>query len=136
MTGTGCSSVTSPQFLLDTNVCIYVLADAESRPARRLADCEPGCAVASAISYAEVMMGLSRVGPEAIRQAKAFFELIPIVPFDAKAALAYSTLPFRRGSYDRLIGAHALALGLTLVTSNRRDFQDIPHLQIEDWGRA
>ena len=128
--------MTEPQFLLDTNVCIYVLADAESPPARRLADCEPGSAVVSAISYAEVMMGLSRVGAEAMGQARAFFELIPIVPFDAKAALAYSTLPFRRGSYDRLIGAHALALGLVLVTSNRRDFDDLPDLPIEDWGRA
>ena len=128
--------MTDPQFLLDTNVCIYVLADAESPPAKRLAACEPGVAVVSAISYAEVMMGLSRVGAAAMRQARAFFDLIPIVPFDAKAAWAYSTLPFRRGSYDRLIGAHALALGLTLVTSNRRDFEDIPDLSIEDWGQA
>ena len=128
--------MTDPRFLLDTNVCIYVLADAESAPARRLADCRPGSAIVSAISYAEVMMGLGRVGADAVRQARALFELIPIVPFDEKAALAYSALPFRRGSYDRLIGAHALALGLTLVTSNRRDFDDIPDLAIEDWGRA
>ena len=42
-------------------------------------------------------------------------------------------LPFKRGSFDRLIGAHALSLGLTLITANQRHFADMPGLKVENW---
>ena len=35
--------------------------------------------------------------------------------------------------FDRLIAAHALSLGLTLVTDNERDFADVPELTVENW---
>ena len=42
-------------------------------------------------------------------------------------------LPFKRGSYDRLIAAHALSLGLTVVTGNTKHFADVPGLKVENW---
>ena len=48
-------------------------------------------------------------------------------------ARAYATLRFRRASYDRLIAAHALSLGLTVVTDNEADFADVPGLKVENW---
>ena len=53
----------------------------------------------------------------------AFFDIAPLEP----------TLPFRRGSYDRLIAAHALSHGLIIVTDNERHFADIPGLNVENW---
>jgi tRNA(fMet)-specific endonuclease VapC len=38
------------------------------------------------------------------------------------------------GSNDLWIGAHALALDVTLVTSNIREFARIPDLRVEDWA--
>lgn len=64
----------------------------------------------------------------------AFVELVPILPFDDRAAVAYASLPFRRARFDRLIAAHALSLGLTLVTNNEADFADIPGLRVENWA--
>ncbi len=64
---------------------------------------------------------------------RRFFELVPIIPFEPSAARAFSRLPLKRGSYDRLIAAHALSLGLVLVTNNERDFADVPGLKIENW---
>ena len=125
-----------PLYLVDTNICIYVLADAGSAAARRLGACSPGVAMASAITYAEVMLGLARASAEELAKAKQFFEQVPVVPFDVEAAAAYARLPFRRASYDRLLAAHALALGLTLVTSNVRDFDDVPDLRVENWAAA
>ncbi|MDY0958499.1 type II toxin-antitoxin system VapC family toxin [Sphingomonas sp. CFBP8993] len=122
-----------PRYLLDSNICIYVLRDAGGRVAKQLTDCEPGSAVASAITYAEIMRGLEHHGAAAIAVFDRFFERVPILPFDQRAASAYATIPFRRGRFDRLIGAHALATGLTLVTNNEADFADIPGLTIENW---
>ena len=34
---------------------------------------------------------------------------------------------------DLLIAAHALSLGLTVVTNNTREFERIPGLAVEDW---
>jgi hypothetical protein len=39
----------------------------------------------------------------------------------------------RRDALDKLIAAHALALDLTLVTNNPRDFADYAALRIENW---
>ena len=38
------------------------------------------------------------------------------------------------GSNDMLIAAHALYLGLTLVTNNIREFSRIPGLKLENWA--
>jgi tRNA(fMet)-specific endonuclease VapC len=34
---------------------------------------------------------------------------------------------------DTLIAAHALALGVSMLTNNPADFQPYPELQIENW---
>jgi tRNA(fMet)-specific endonuclease VapC len=60
---------------------------------------------------------------------------VPVLPFDAAAAEVYARLPFRRGSFDRLIAAHALALDLVLVTDNVADYADVPGLKVENWVR-
>ena len=122
-----------PRFLLDSNICIYILNVASSPAARRLERCVPGEVVTSVIAYAEVLGGRLRRSAAEVRSARRLFELVPPEPFDVAAAQEYVRLPFKRGSYDRLIAAHALSLGLTLVTNNERDFADVPRLRIENW---
>ncbi|MEA3041385.1 MAG: tRNA(fMet)-specific endonuclease VapC [Sphingomonadales bacterium] len=126
--------MTEPVFLLDTNICIYVLADEDSLAARRLAECPLGSVVGSVVTYAELLHGVRNAEPKEVKKLEAFFGRVAIVPLDVAAARAYGTLPFRRGSYDRLIAAHALALDLTLVTNNLRDFADVPGLKVENWA--
>jgi tRNA(fMet)-specific endonuclease VapC len=123
--------VAEPAFLLDSNICIYVLGDAASAAAIRLSECVPGSAVTSAIVHAELL----RKAPEAA-DFEAFFDVVPVLPFDSAAARAYAAIPFKRGTFDRLIGAHALSRGLTLVTNNVRDYDDIPGLRLENWIEA
>lgn len=79
------------------------------------------------------MRGLTEATSDEIGNAERLFEIVPALPFDASAARAYLNVPFKRGRFDRLIAAHALALGLTLVTSNIDDFIDVPGLKVEDW---
>nr|WP_269141373.1 type II toxin-antitoxin system VapC family toxin [Sphingomonas sp. IC-56] len=120
--------------MLDTNICIYILAD--SGPAvRRLANELEGSVVTSSIAFAEIELGLRNADASARAAADALFAAVGVLPFDQAAARAYAALPFRRGRFDRLIAAHALSAGLTLVTNNEADFADVPGLQIENWTK-
>ena len=65
----------------------------------------------------------------------ALLQAIAVLPFDEAAARVYGELPFKRRGFDRLIGAHALSLGLIVVTANEQDFDDIPQLIVENWTR-
>lgn len=112
------------RFLLDTDICIRILRDPKCRVALRVAR-EDGVVV-SAISLAELAQG-------ALALVDAFSESVAVLPFDADAARRFPAARKARGKFDRLIAAHALALGATLVTHNVRDFRDVPGLRIEDW---
>lgn len=125
--------MTEPRFLLDSNFCIHILNEANTAAVRRLEQCVVGSVVTSSIVYAEVMLGAAQ--RDGLQQAQRFFQLVPVLPFDDAAAEVYAQLPFRRQSFDRLIAAQALALELTVVTSNLKDFTDIPKLKVEDWTR-
>lgn len=121
------------KYLLDANIIIYALTGTGDRLRDNLARCSEGDLAISAIAYAEVAKGIGLGKPSALAALDAFMEEVTLLPFDAAAAQAYAKLPFRRGSFDRLIAAHALATSLILVTSNAADFSDIDGLMIENW---
>jgi tRNA(fMet)-specific endonuclease VapC len=123
--------VADPAYLLDTNICIYLLEGRSDIAADRVSDCPVGQLVTSAIVYAEVMIGAIKLGR--VNEALSFFDQIPVLPFDTAAGDAYARLSFKRSSYDRLIAANALALDLILVTNNEADFADVPGLKVENW---
>lgn len=127
--------MTKLRYLLDTNICIYILADFTCAAAQRLAQQDVGSVGVSAIVYAELERGLVEATSEIREAADALYEAAPLVDFDRDAALAYAQIPFKRGRFDRLIAAHALSLNLTLVTNNEADFADIPGLRCENWTR-
>jgi tRNA(fMet)-specific endonuclease VapC len=122
-------------YLLDTNSCIYLLARARPALEARVSACEPGSVGLSAIVCAELMRGFSDAEESKMSLLQRFLALFPMAPFDQVAAAAYARAPFRRGKLDRLIAAHALALGATLITNNERDFADVPGLEVENWTR-
>ncbi|WP_298268109.1 PIN domain-containing protein, partial [Geobacter sp.] len=50
---------------------------------------------------------------------------------DIRAALEKAGTPI--GSMDMLIAAHAVSLGIPLVTNNTREFSRVPSLNLVDW---
>jgi tRNA(fMet)-specific endonuclease VapC len=121
------------KFMLDSNAIIALVMNSSDAVVARAADCDEGDIVTSAVALAEVAYGSQQQKPPALEQLRAFIEEVPVLNFDYKAALAYATLPFKRGRYDRLIAAHALSHDLVMVTNNERDFADIPGLRVENW---
>ena len=120
-----------PLFLLDSNICIYLLKGAK-RLTARVADQHAGTLAMSSISLAEIGLGYGNRFDDAA-ELRALTDHISVLDFDRIAARAYALLPFRRGRFDRLIAAHALSLNLTLITNNERDFENIPGLKVENW---
>ncbi|MBO9575410.1 MAG: type II toxin-antitoxin system VapC family toxin [Sphingobium sp.] len=121
------------RFLIDANIAIYAMAEYGTPLTSRLERCSPGDLAISAISFAEIAVG-SRNGkgppPEVL---EAFIEAIPIIDFDGAAAREYARLPFKRARFDRLLAAHALSIGATIITNNEADFDDVPGLSVENW---
>lgn len=126
--------MSEPLFLLDSDICIYALRGQNAPLRARLAEQPTGTVAISAITLAEVGVGYG-ADIEKAEELEAFLEDIDMLPFDDAAARAYAALPFRRGSFDRLIAAHALATGRILVTNNERHFVDLPDLRTENWAR-
>ena len=121
------------QFLIDADMAIYAMSALRSRLNERLAACHPGDVAISAISFAEIAVGTFVGKPPSPAVLDAFVRVIPILPFDERAAGEYARLPFKRARFDRLLAAHALSLGATVVTNNEADFADVAGLRIENW---
>ena len=123
------------KYLLDSNIIIMIVLGHGEALQRRIHRCEEGDMATSAVAYGEVAHGAVRGKPPGLEKLQAFVEEVPVLDFDYNAARAYATLPFKRASFDRLIAAHALSHGLTLVTDNEADFVDVPGLKVENWTR-
>ena len=121
------------KYLLDSNIIIRMTMASGEILRARVAACDDGDLVTSAIALAEVSYGSAQGKPPALDQLRAFLEEVPVLDFDLKAALAYASLPFKRASYDRLIAAHALSQELIVVTDNMTHFADVPGLRVENW---
>lgn len=129
------SEVTGPEYLLDTNCCIYLLSRTrpilEAKIARRRSE----SVGLSAIVAAELILGFRDANSKLKAMLERFLREFPVQAFDEKAARAYAQVPFRRGKLDRLVAAHALSLDATLISNNVRDFADVPGLKLQNWTR-
>jgi tRNA(fMet)-specific endonuclease VapC len=123
------------KYLIDTNCVIYLAAQTFPALNERVERTDRGEIGLSAITFAELSLGAALGKPPFNPMLDELIRQMPVIPFDEEAARFYGKLPFRRGGFDRLLAGHALALGLTIITRNTRDFADIAGLRIEDWTR-
>jgi tRNA(fMet)-specific endonuclease VapC len=125
------------KYLLDTNICIYLMNEQLESVIARFKRCRKGEVVISAVTWAELTCGLDIHHEES--QFDDLITAIQIVPFDVKAAAMFGKLsqqfPNRKSSFDRMIAAHALALKATLVTNNVADFVSYG-VKLENWAKA
>lgn len=131
------------KYMLDTNTCIYLIKQKPPKVLKHFKSHTVGDIGISSITLAELRYGVSKSQHvEKNQQALDEFILpLEIADFDEKAAGEYGTIradlekagkPI--GSMDMLIGAHALALGATLVTNNTKEFKQVKNLKIVDWS--
>ncbi len=130
------------RYMLDTDICIYVI---NARPPavleRFLAHEAEGLGI-SAVTAGELYCGVRKSGSRRnLLALDRFLAPLEIAEYGAEAARSYGELRSALeskgtpiGPFDTQIAAHALALDLTLVSNNLREFKRVPKLRLENWA--
>ena len=134
--------MSSYRAMLDTNIVSDFIRNPTGRVAQRIIqqggsdDLAISIVVASELRYGAIRRGSPRLTDQ-VERTLAFFSVLPL---DGPADIAYATIRAQLeaagrpiGGMDLLIAAHALALDLTLVTANIREFSRVPNLRVENW---
>jgi tRNA(fMet)-specific endonuclease VapC len=130
------------QYMLDTNICIYIIKRKPQAVIERFLQTEISQIGISSITLSELLFGVSKSSkPDQNKIALAqFIAPLEIMPYDDQAAHRYGDLRAHLerqgkpiGSLDMLIAAHALSINSTIVTNNEKEFIRIPNLKIDNW---
>jgi tRNA(fMet)-specific endonuclease VapC len=128
--------------MLDTNICIYIIKKKPQNVLNQLKQNKEKGLCISTITLAELEFGNENsLYKEKNKVAlMEFLAIIDIKCFDENAAKEFGIIKKNLkdnncliGPYDLLIGSHAKALNMTLVTNNVKEFERIQGLQIENW---
>jgi tRNA(fMet)-specific endonuclease VapC len=129
------------RFMLDTNICIYVVKNRPARLRDRFNELAEQLCI-SIITFAELVYGAEKSARphENLTIVEQFCARLDVLPFAERAATHYTQLwaELERagkaiGIHDMMIGGHARSEGLAVVTNNAREFQRVPGLRVENW---
>lgn len=129
------------QYLLDTNIVSALLRQPRGPVAEEIARRGEDTICISILVAAELRYGAAKSGSgELAARVETLLSALEVLPLEPPADRHYATLRdhlTRQGTpigpNDLLIAAHALALELTLVTDNVREFARVPTLRVENW---
>jgi tRNA(fMet)-specific endonuclease VapC len=130
------------KWMLDTDTCIAIIKRKPERALKKLRGKSIGQVGISAVTLSELTFGVAKsTRREQASEALSEFVIpLEIAAFDGDAAATYGGVRAALeavgrpiGPLDTLIGSHALALDVTLVTHNTGEFSRIEGLRLEDW---
>ena len=130
-------------FLLDTNICIYLMKNTYPKLTERLFSHSPSQMAVSSITVFELEYGAakSKWSEKTRLNLELFLAPFTIIPFDGKDAVIAGQV--RRylekegtpiGPYDLQIAAQALSRDMTVITHNVNEFCRVPGIKTEDWA--
>lgn len=131
------------RFLLDTNIVSDLIRNPQGRIAQWIGSVGEENICTSIIVAAELRYGAAKkASPKLTAQVEVVLEAIETLAVDAPADEAYGAIRVQLesagtpiGGNDLIIASQAMALDLTLVTDNEREFSRIDGLRIENWLR-
>jgi len=130
------------KYLLDTNICIYVINKRSKTILNKLSEIEISELVISSITVAELYFGVekSRKKEENLLSLNNFLLPFDILNFDSSDAFIYGKIRKELqlsgtpiGPMDLLIASQAISKDLILVSNNMREFQRVQNLKLENW---
>lgn len=131
------------RYLLDTNICIYIIKRKPEPVYRRFRQLRIGDIGISAITFCELQFGVANSASVEKNQLALtkFLGPLEILDFPSGAATTYGRIKKHLnargtpiGNFDLLIAAQALHQGLLLVTNNAKEFKRVPGLKVENWA--
>jgi tRNA(fMet)-specific endonuclease VapC len=132
------------KYLIDTNICIYVMNKRPIDVIKRFKQFNPGEIGISTITVSELQYGVAKSTHRKENQHRLdeFIAPLEILVYDEIAARTYGDIRFQLekrgkliGPLDILIAAHALSQNLIMVTNNDREFKRIKNLEVENWTK-
>lgn len=129
------------RYLLDTNICIYVIKRRPELVLDRFNEHAAHLAISS-ITLAELLHGAEKSSQpqRTLAVVEDFCSRLDVLDYGAKAAQHYGQIRAsleQRGTpigvNDLHIAAHARSEGLTLVSNNLREFERVDGLLYENW---
>ncbi len=129
-------------YLLDTNICIYIMNKRPAKVIKRFKQYELGEIGLSTVTLSELKYGVAKSTNRKLNLQRLyeFINPLQILAYDEKASDAYGDIRHELekfgqpiGPLDTLIAAHALSRDLVLVTNNDREFSRIEKLKVENW---
>ena len=128
-------------YILDTDTVSAMMRNPAGKMTSQIARVGEDSVSLSIVTAAELRFGAAKTGSaRLLARVEALLRRMPILPLDVpgdaeygsiRAALEAAGRPI--GPNDLLIGAHARALGATVVTGNIDEFRRIPGLRVENW---
>lgn len=134
-------------FLLDTNICSYLISQTEpcfKNILDNLLKQDKSAVFISSLSVAELLYGVENSSRKErnLVLVNEFISHFNIVDFDGKGAKAYAKVRKTAkdknrnvGEIDMQIASIAIANNLTIVTNNEKDFNYIEILNIANWSK-
>ena len=129
-------------YMLDTDTCIYIKNRRPPQVMNKFSRLQSGDIVMSLVTFGELLNGAlkSNQANVVLKKINQLATILPVQAMSADVAKQYAGI--RRslekqgniiGANDLWIAAHALALDLTLVTNNTKEFSRVDGLRIENW---
>lgn len=129
-------------YMLDTNICIYVMKTYPPELREKFNTLAEQLCISS-ITLGELHYGAEKSARrvENLTAIEHFVARLEVLPFGNKAAAHYGQLRAELeragmpcGPHDTQIGGHARSEGLILVTNNMREFARMPGIRAENWA--
>ena len=130
------------KYLLDTNICIYIIKKKPEKVLKRFSKLNPGDIAVSTITIAELYYGIAKSSKlnENTVALQEFLQPLEKLDFNSEDSKVYGKIRTNLeargkmiGAMDSLIASMALSRDLILVTNNEKEFKRIENLQIENW---
>lgn len=129
------------QYLLDTNILSDLVKHPQGQIFQRINAVGETSICTSVVVACELRFGAAKSGSSRlVNQLEQILAAIPVLPLETpidrhygkiRSTLEQAGIPI--GPNDLLIAAHTLALDLTLVTANTREFQRVSNLKLDNW---
>jgi tRNA(fMet)-specific endonuclease VapC len=137
--------LTLPLYLLDTDICIFLMRGEHPTLAAHAQSIPLQQQVMSAVTFAELTYGVQASSVAKRKQNQAVLDSLAlhlaVLDWPQAAAQHYAEIRFdlkkrgaQLGAADLMIAAHARVLGATVVTNNVKDFSQVKGLKVEDWA--